>query len=73
VRAVANAAGAGAFVVTAVVAVPAWQATGGTAALLAGMATSVAVGAARLPGAVGPWLLAAAFAGALATLLIGVV
>ncbi len=72
VRAVANAAGAGAFLITAIVAVPAWQATGGTAALLAGMATSVAVGATRLPGAVGPRLLAAAVAGSLATVLIGV-
>ena len=72
VRAVGSAAGATAFVVTALVAVPAWEATGGTAALLAGVATTVIVGVARLPGAAGSRLLAAAFAGSLATLVIGV-
>ena len=70
VRAVGNAAGAVAFGHRALRPSPP-GATGGTAALLAGIATTVAVGVARLPGAVGRRLLAAALAGSAATLALG--
>ncbi len=63
---VAAAAGAVVFLAGALAAVPAWGAVGGTAAALAGTATSAAVAAVMLPGAAGRWLLALSAAGAVA-------
>lgn len=68
VATMAGAAAAITFVVTAVAAVPAWGAAGGTAAALGGAAVSAAVSARRLPGAIGPLLFTTSFAGAAAVL-----
>lgn len=59
-------AGAVAFVVAAAVAVPAWGATGGTTAALAGAAVTVLVAARMLPGVVGVRLGAATALGTVA-------
>lgn len=59
-------AGAGAFVVASLVAVPRWGAVGGTAATLVGMVVTVIVAARLLSGAVGWRLGAATGAGAAA-------
>lgn len=62
-----------AFTVTAVVAVPAWGATGGTAAGLAAGAAGVAVALALLPGAAGRVLPMASASGAVAVLAVAAV
>jgi hypothetical protein len=64
----ASAAGAAAFVVTALVAVPRWESVGGTLALLAATAVTVSVSPALLPGVFGFRLLAASGAGSAAVL-----
>jgi O-antigen/teichoic acid export membrane protein len=64
VSASSGAAGFGAFVVTALVAVPAWGATGGVVATLVAAATDAAVSARLLPRAAGARLVIASFAGA---------
>lgn len=72
IRALSNAAGALAFVVTALALVPSQGAPGATAALLAAVATTVVVGAVQLQGAHGRRLLALSFAGAAVVLAIGI-
>lgn len=64
VAAMAGAVSATVFIVTAVVAVPAWGAAGGTAAACAGAATGALVSIRRLPGAVGAPIGVISFAGA---------
>lgn len=64
VTAMAGAASATVFVVTAIVAVPAWGAAGGVAAALAGATASALVSLWQLPGAIGGGITAASFAGA---------
>lgn len=62
-RAWATGAGLLAFATTAALTVPAWGATGGSAALLAGTVVTVLASAVAFPAAVGGRLLAAALAG----------
>jgi len=64
----AGAASAATFLAASLVAVPAWGATGATAAALAGTAAATALGAGLLPGALGVHLGAASAAGAAAVL-----
>lgn len=59
-----GAAGAVAFLVASVAFVPRWEAIGGTAATLAGVATGAVVSVVLLRGAAGPRVAAASFAGA---------
>lgn len=59
-----GAAGAVAFLVASVALVPRWEAIGGTAATLAGVATGAVVSVVLLRGAAGPRVAAASFAGA---------
>jgi O-antigen/teichoic acid export membrane protein len=73
VRVESTAAGALAFVVTAIAAVPAWGAPGATAALLAAVATGIAVGAARLGRVHGGALFLLSAAGSATILVIGLV
>jgi O-antigen/teichoic acid export membrane protein len=68
-RTFATGAGLAAFVVTALVAVPHWEATGGAAALLAGVAASVLVAKLMFPQVIDRKLLAAALSSS--TLLLG--
>ena len=69
-RLAANAAGAIAFVVTAIAAIPSWGSVGGTLALFVATTVTVCVSAVLLPGAFGKVLLGVAFAGSAAVLLI---
>ena len=55
---------AAAFLLASVLLVPAWQAVGGTAATLAGVAAGAVVASRLLPGAAGGRLVAGSFAGA---------
>lgn len=59
-----GAAGAVAFLVASVALVPRWEAIGGTAATLAGVATGAVASVVLLRGAAGPRVAAASFAGA---------
>ncbi len=65
-------AAAGAFVVVALAAVPAWGAAGATAAVLAGSAARVLTSLALLPGAADRKLVVASFAGAALVVLVAV-
>jgi O-antigen/teichoic acid export membrane protein len=69
----AGAAAAGAFVVVALVAVPAWGAPGGTAAALGGVAASAVASLVALPGAIGARLATGSLAGAAAVVALAVV
>jgi O-antigen/teichoic acid export membrane protein len=66
------AAGALAFAITAVLAIPAWEAAGGTAALLAGSAATALAALVAVPGALSMRLLVGGFASCGAVLLTGV-
>lgn len=66
-------AGAAAFLAVAALAVPAWAATGATAAALAGAAASAVLAARLLPGAAGVALTVASLGGAAAVTVLGVV
>lgn len=68
VASASGAAAACAFVVVALLAVPAWDAAGGTVASLAGGAAGVTVAARLLPGAFGPRIIGASVAGVVAVL-----
>jgi O-antigen/teichoic acid export membrane protein len=70
--AAAGVAAAGAFLVVAVLAVPAWGGAGGTAAALAGAVGGALASTRLLPGAASPRLLAASAAGAALVLGVGV-
>jgi O-antigen/teichoic acid export membrane protein len=69
-RLASNGAGAIAFAVTALVAIPPWGSVGGTLALFAATSVAVAASAVLLPGAFGRPLLGASFAGSAVVLLI---
>jgi O-antigen/teichoic acid export membrane protein len=62
-RARATAAGMSAFVLTAVLAIPQWEATGGAVALVAGVAVSVSVSKLMFPEVIDRRLLAAGWSG----------
>ncbi|HEX7136171.1 MAG TPA: hypothetical protein VF228_26555 [Iamia sp.] len=70
--ALAGGVAAGAFLLVAVVAVPAWGGAGGTAAALAGAVGGAAASTRLLPGAAGGRVLAASTAGAVLVLLVAV-
>jgi O-antigen/teichoic acid export membrane protein len=69
----ARATGAGmlAFAVTAVFAVPHWEATGGAVALVTGSAVTVLVLTRLFPGVIDRWLLAAALGGSVLVVALG--
>lgn len=71
-RLATTAAGALAFALVAVVTIPAWGATGATAALLAGAVATVLVARAVLPGVLSASVLAAGLGGAAAVLALSV-
>lgn len=73
VVAATGAASAGTFLAVSLAAVPAWGATGATAAALAGTAAATALGGRLLPGALGTRLGGASAAGGLAVLVVAAV
>jgi O-antigen/teichoic acid export membrane protein len=70
-RVAANAAGAGAFVAVAVVAVPLWGSVGGTTALYVATVVSVVAWAKLLPGILGRLIFAVALGCSLAVVVLG--